>query len=210
MIAPPDADGALLFFPWDGGGAAYKDEARLHAALAAEHRLILVSMRQPAGDCWWAPEGLDNVRVVDELLRAELIDARGIDPNRVFLTGLSGGADFASAFHFHTGYVYGGGVIARCGGDIPRTNGGDCAKEESPPPAPPRPIPAQRPRLRFDFILTADDPLLPASEAAAAFYADAGFEVRHRVVPGSGHCGFAEGWEAMDSFAEGLRFVAGP
>lgn len=216
MLVPEDVAagepyGVLLFFPWDGGGAAYAREARLHAELAAAHRLVVVSMRQPEGTrCWWAPNVEGYTRLVDAFLRERLLGVYGLDPDRVFLTGLSGGADFAAAFHAHTGYRYGGGAIALCGGDVPRTDGGDCATEANPPeaPWPPTLSARQLAAVRYDFALTADDPLLAPSQAAAGRYTDAGFtHVRHRVVAGSGHCGFAEGWEGLDTLAEGLDYV---
>lgn len=208
-VPPPSGEplGVLFFFPWDGGGPAYAREAARREALAAEHHLVIAALRQPEGRCWWAPEVEDNARFVDELLRQELIEAQGVDPNRVFLTGLSGGADFAAAFPYHVGFAYGGGVVALCGGDLPRQNGGDCASEANPPEAPPLAGPPPRLDIRYDFGITADDSLRPASEAAAAYYRAAGFEVRHRVLPGSGHCGFDEGFEAMGALAEGLDFV---
>lgn len=210
-MPPPDPTrplGALLFFPWDGGGAAYARAGARRAALAARHHLVLVSLRQPEGACWWAPEVEENTRAVERFLADELIGARGVDPGRVFATGLSGGADFASAFHHNTGFAYGGGVVALCGGDVPRLDGGDCEAELSPPAAPPRPVPAGRPDLRFFFAITEEDPLLAPSREAAAFYTGLGFtEVRHQLVPGRGHCGFAEGFDGLDALAEGLAQV---
>lgn len=210
-LAAGEPHGVLLFFPWDGGGASYVREARIHAALAAEHHLVSVSVRQPEGTrCWWAPEVEGYARLVDALLRERLLGAYGLDPDRVFLTGMSGGADFAAAFPAHVGYRYGGGVVALCGGDVPRTDGGDCATEANPPEAPLRSdlTPRQLAAVRYDFALTADDPLLAPSLAAAALYRGAGFtHVRHRVVAGTGHCGFAEGWEGLDALAAGLDYV---
>ena len=88
--------GVLLFFTEDFGNSGYLKQASLHADVAKEHNLVLASMASPA-----APGAL------------------GVDTERLFTTGLSGGSDFAAAFHLHTDYRYGGGVVALCGGDIP-------------------------------------------------------------------------------------------
>ena len=209
--APP---GVLLFFTEDFGNNGYRKQARLHAEVAQAHGLLLVSMASPdaPGDegCWWAPQVKDNAAYVDEFLQVRLIGDLGVDPNRVFTTGLSGGSDFAAAFHLHTGYRYSGGVVALCGGDIPRLNGGGCDPEKDPEPAPaPTGLSAaDLSRVRYDFAITADDSLLPNSQAAAAFYTELGFtRVRHRIVEGSGHCGFESGWEGLDVLEEGMNYV---
>ncbi len=206
--------GVLLFFTWDFGDAAYRKQARLHAAIAQEHNLVLASMASPkaGGDsgCWWAPQVQDNAAYVDEFVQRRLIQELGVDPSRVFTTGISGGSDFAAAFHLHTRYRYHGGVVALCGGDIPRLNGGRCEPESNPAPSP---VPANLTAadlegVRYDFAIVATDELRPNSEAAAAFYRDLGFtHVRHRIVDGDGHCGFESGWEGLDVLAEGLDYV---
>lgn len=208
----PDAEltGLLLFFPWDGAGWRYRRAANRRAALAAAHGLVLISVEAPENqDCWWAPAAVKNARYVDSLVQ-DILGRYGLDPERVFTTGLSGGADFAAAFFVHTGFRYGGGVVALCGGDLPRLDGGDCAAELDPPPAPIDQTSARAAagRVRFDFAITADDPLFAGSARAAALYTDLGFETRHRVVSGSGHCGFDEGFDALEALSEGLNWVA--
>lgn len=218
IIVPDDIAeggyGALLFFSWDGGDKWYQEEADLHEPLAAEHRLVTVSLATPSTQgtdgCWWAPAVEDNVAYVAEFIQQRLIDELRVDPDRIFLTGLSGGSDFAAAFHFHTDYRWRGGSVALCGGDVPRLNGGNCAFETDPPAAPvPDLIPAgARSGIRYDFAITADDYLRENSEDAAAFYSDLGFtHVQHRIASGSDHCGFTEGWEGLDTLAEGLDYV---
>ena len=78
---------------------------------------VLLADPEDAGrdPCWWAPEVERNAHYVDRFITDVLIPTYAIDPNRVFLTGLSGGSDFAAAFPYHTGYRYGGGVVARWG-----------------------------------------------------------------------------------------------
>lgn len=218
IIVPEDiADGGygvLLFFSWDGGDGWYQEEADLHEPLAAEHRLVTVSMATPSTQgtdgCWWAPAVEDNAAYVAEFIQQRLIDELRIDTDRIFLTGLSGGSDFAAAFHFHTGYAWRGGSVALCGGDVPRLNGGNCAWETDPEPAPvPDSIPADAlSGVRYDFATTADDYLRENAEDATTFYTDLGFtHVQYRVADGSDHCGFSEGWEGLDALAEGLDFV---
>lgn len=208
------APGVLLFFTWDFGNQEYFDQAELHAELAQEHGLIVASMASPKtpGDsgCWWAPRVEDNAAYVDEFVQARLVDELGIDTDRVFTTGLSGGSDFAAAFHFHTDYRYGGGAVALCGGDIPRLNGGGCEPDIDPEPAlTPTDLSTDTlDAVRYDLSLTVDDFLREHAEAAAAYYDDLGFShVRQRIVEGSGHCGFDSGWEGLDVFAEGLDYV---
>lgn len=217
IIAPddlPEAPGILLFFTWDFGNSEYLEQAELHAEAAQEHGLVLASMASPKapGDagCWWAPRVEDYSSYVDQFVQERLVAEFGVDTGRLFTTGLSGGSDFASAFHYHTGYRYSGGAVALCGGDIPRLNGGGCEPDIDPDPAPaPTGLSADDlDRVRYDLALTSDDFLREHSEAAAAFYTDAGFtHVRHRIVDGSGHCGFTSGWEGLDVFEEGLDYV---
>lgn len=219
IIVPDDiADGdygVLMFFGWDGGDEYYLEEADLHEPLAAEHRLVTVSMATPLIDgsgsgCWWAPAVQDNAAFVAEFIEQRLIGELRVDPERVFLTGLSGGADFAAALPYHTDFTWGGGVVALCGGDIPRLNGGSCATEQDPEaaPAPTGLSDGVLSKVRYDFASTADDYLLENAEEAAAFYTGLGFErVRQRTVDGTGHCGFAEGWEGLDTLADGLDYV---
>lgn len=209
MVLPETPfDGLLLFFPWDGADGKYRRAATIRAELAAEHRLAVVSFELPGdGRCWWAPTVQRNAQYIDAFLK-DALARYPLDPNRVFTTGLSGGADFAAALFFHTGFRYGGGVVALCGGDVPRLDGGDCDAEIDPPAAPVGPIPAPGPaRVRLDFAITGDDTLLPNSRAGAELYRRLGAEVRHRVVPGSGHCGFADGFQALDELREGLAYV---
>ncbi len=210
----PGAYGVLLFFGWDGGDSYYQEEADLHEALAAEHDLLVVSMATPVTDsasgCWWAPAVEDNAAYVAQFVADRLVGELRIDPDRVFLTGLSGGADFAAAFHYHTGFAYRGGSVALCGGDLPRLNGGNCGMEIAPPEAPaPEALSAEvRSGIRYDFALTADDYLFGNAEEAVGFYTGLGFErVQIRTASGSGHCGFSEGWEGLDTLAEGLDYV---
>jgi hypothetical protein len=218
IIVPQDiADrdyGALLFFSWDGGDRWYKDEADLHQPLAAEHGLVMVSMATPStpgtDGCWWAPAVEDNVAYVTEFIQQRLIRDLRINTDRIFLTGLSGGSDFAAEFHFLTDYAWRGGSVALCGGDLPRLNGGNCEWEIDPPEAPiPHDIPAGAlEKVRYDFATTSNDYLRENAEDAADLYSDLGFtHVRQRIVSGSGHCGFTEGWEGLDTLADGLNFV---
>ena len=209
-----DALGVLLFFSWDFGNSFYKEEAELHAKVAREHGLVVASMASPRtgtdDGCWWAPRVEDNAAFVDQFVRERLVSGLGVDPERVFTTGLSGGSDFAAAFHLHTGFRYGGGAVALCGGDVPRSNGGACDPEADPEEAPsPSDLShSDLGRVRYDFAIVADDELLENSKEAAAYYEGLGFEnVRHRVVEGAGHCGFTSGWEGLDVFAEGLDYV---
>jgi hypothetical protein len=56
--------------------------------------------------------------------------------------------------------------------------------------------------------VTAGDHLRSNTEETATFYSDLGFpHVRHRIVEGSGHCGFPTGWDGLDVYAEGLDYV---
>lgn len=129
----------------------------------------------------------DYAACVEEFLQARLVDRLGVDTDRVFTTGLSGGSDFAASFHFHTDYRYSGGAVALCGGDIPRLNGGSCEPDTDPDPAPaPTGLSAaDLDRVRYDLAITSDDFLLAHTEAATAFYTDAGFtHVRHRIEQG--------------------------
>lgn len=208
------APGVLLFFTEDFGNSGYLDAAELRADIAQEHNLILASMASPAapGDsgCWWAPQVEDNAAYADEFVQQRLVGELGADPERVFTTGLSGGSDFAAEFHFHTDYRYGGGVVALCGGDIPRLNGGGCEPDTNPDPAaaPTDFTAADLDRVRYNFTITSDDFLRDHSDAATAFYTNLGFtHVNQRIVDGSGHCGFDSGWDGLDVFADGLDEV---
>jgi hypothetical protein len=219
IVVPENTDstrplGALLYFSADFDNSEYVDQAELHAEVAAEHNLVLASMASPsAGDdsgCWWAPQGEDNTDYADEFLQERLIGELGASADRVFTTGLSGGAGFASSFHFFTDYQYSGGAVMLCGGDVPRLNGGGCEPQEDPEAAPaPTDLTAEvLSQVRYDFAITSDDFLLAYTEAGASFYEELGFsDVQHRIVDGSGHCGFDSGWEGLDVFAEGMDYV---
>lgn len=219
IVVPEDAEssrplGALLFFSADFDNSQYVEQAELYADVALEHNLVLASMTSPkAGEdsgCWWAPQVEDNTAYADEFLRERILDELGASPDRVFVTGLSGGSGMASSFHFHTGYQYAGGAVMLCGGDVPRLNGGGCEPDEDPAAAPaPSDLGAEvLDQVRYDFAMTEGDFLMERSEAGASFYSELGFSaVQHRVVDGSGHCGFDSGWEGLDVFAAGMDYV---
>ena len=156
--------GVLLFFTEDFGNSGYLEEASLHADVAKEHNLVLASMASPdaPGDagCWWAPQVEDNAAYVDEFVQQRLVGDLGVDTERLFATGLSGGSDFAAAFHLHTDYRYGGGVVALCGGDIPRLNGGGCEPEANPDPAP-----APTDKTSTGFVTTSRSSRTPPSSS---------------------------------------------
>ncbi len=175
---------------------------------------MLASMASPSAGadygCWWAPQVEDNTAYVEEFLKERILGELGASSDRVFATGLSGGSGFASSFHFHTDYRYSGGVVMLCGGDVPRLNGGACEPSQDPEAAPaPADLSADvLDGVRYDFAMTSGDFLMEMSEAGASFYSELGFSyVRHRVVEGSGHCGFDSGWEGLDVFAEGMDYV---
>jgi poly(3-hydroxybutyrate) depolymerase len=216
LIAPGDVErpGVLLFFTPDFAGDGYAAHAERRAAIAAAHGLLAVAMANPdlppGNGCWWTPSIAAYTRYVDQFVARVLVGRYHVDPDRVFLTGLSGGSDFAAEFPYQTGWRYRGGVVALCGGDVPRLDGGDCVDQKDPPAAPPPSDldGAALDGVRYDFAIDPTDPLLAASRASAAFYRDAGFgRVTHRLVAGDGHCGFADGFDGLDELAAGLDLV---
>jgi len=210
----PASPGVLLFFDGDFLGKRFAADAAARVDIAAAHGLLVVSMQNPdlppGNGCWWAPEVEEYARYVDGFVSEVLVGQWGVDPSRVFLTGLSGGSDFSAAFGYHTGWRYGGGAVALCGGDVPRLDGGSCDESLDPPAAPdPDKIPAAAlADYRYAYRIDATDPLYDYATASAAWYSDHGFaHVDLQVVAGSGHCGFVDGFDGIKQLEDGLDSV---
>jgi len=188
--------GLLLYFHGDFSAAYYEAYADMLAKAAGDHQLIIVSLAvpeaQPETSCWWAPAQGDNARYVEHFIQSTLFKGYNINPNRIFLTGESGGAYFASALPAHLGFKYRGGVIAICGGIDPRQNGGSCSEDrEGPALAVPKSIPEVAKRdLRFFYAINPGDFVKVFADSSAFHYRRLGFEVSYNVVAGSGHCNF--------------------
>lgn len=94
------------------------------AGLSGRIALVLPEEKEGASDpgvLFFFTGDFGDSEYVEEFLQKRLVGELGVDPERVFTTGLSGGSDFAAAFHFQADYHYRGGAVALCGGDVVRT-----------------------------------------------------------------------------------------
>lgn len=121
--------GALLQFHGDGGGE-YKSPdsswsmggANGIIAAGKAHNLVVIPMQTPdtATMTWWR-EGKANAAYVAEFLQSVVYNELGINKNRIWLVGHSGGANFITQEAIPTfgSQIAGGGAIVFGGGGAP-------------------------------------------------------------------------------------------
>lgn len=206
-----DPVGLIVFFHSDGVVGSVKSDANALAARGNESHLAVAALvvpwegggsgeppSDPADQCWWAPRVQQNAlyvkRWIEQVVDDELGDA--LDRDRIYFVGVSGGADLAAALNVHLGFLYGGGSVAVCGGDLPRSDGGSCF---GPDPPVLDPLPGvndvsngDADAWLYSFDTTLADPFRPLAIDASEYYSDLGFSVSFADLPGGGHCQFNE------------------
>ncbi|HVH04700.1 MAG TPA: hypothetical protein VNE71_01730 [Myxococcota bacterium] len=203
------ADGDVASFPTRANGLVPRGEAsRLAVAALSVPRDDATDgtpPTDPADQCWWAPRVERNAVYLDQWIQQVVRPVLGarFDGERVFFAGISGGADFAAAANVHLGFRYGGGAVAVCGGDLPRTDGGSCIADPAPPLVEPLPGPADVPpgatdAYVYSFDVTKNDPLAELAAEARDLYDALGFPVWfHQPAGSGGHCEFGEAVESV-------------
>ena len=118
---PEDASvkvyGLHIHFHGDGGGG-YRDFPNVET----RHELMGVTVRAPSGNLRWGRgEGVAHSNYAQELIQNEIIKKYNINLDRIYFSGVSGGAYFLSgSFLPEYGNEYQSGAFLMCGGEAPR------------------------------------------------------------------------------------------
>ena len=121
--APTDAHskiyGLHIHLHGDGGGG-YRDFPNRRPA----HDLIGVTVKAPNTNLQWGRrEGVSHARYLQDLIQDELTDKYNVDLDRIYFSGVSGGAYFLTgSFLPAFGSFYNSGAFILCGGEPPRGN----------------------------------------------------------------------------------------
>ena len=204
---------AVLLHADDDTPAQPTEDARLRAAAAAQG-VILLAVDSPGpvdSGCWWSPHKHLRLGYLDDLLQAQIFSAYPVDRGRVHLVGKSGGAFWASGAPFYADLSWRGGIVAVCGGDVPRVESAVdwCAisETEDDPALLLDPVQAARAEgWRAVFVSTLRDPWRQNALDAAALYRSLGGDVVEVTAGRRGHCALDDvGW-----MIAGLRWVDAP
>jgi hypothetical protein len=121
--APADvatkAYGLHIHLHGDGGGG-YRDFPNRET----RDELIGVAVRAPnQGQTWGRQSGVQHARFLNELIQNDVIKKYNVDLNRIYFSGVSGGAYFLSG-HFipSFGAQYQSGAFLMCGGMAPQVD----------------------------------------------------------------------------------------
>jgi predicted esterase len=175
IVAPPDLDRrqpAPLIIAFHGYGDRAGNYPRFWSGPAGDYGAILAVPQglMPVGDGfgWGSVDEADAIfqRVLEEVGRQY-----AVDPARVVLTGFSQGGFIALTLGLRYPHRF-AGVIPMAGPYIPEV--------DAPPPA-------RAGDPRYYFIVGARDRMGGDVRRAAKDYESAGFDVKLRVVPGTGH-----------------------
>jgi acetyl esterase/lipase len=175
IVAPPDHDRrqpAPLIIAFHGYGDRAGNYPRFWSGPASDYGAILAVPQglQPVGNGF----GWGNVDEADAIFQRVLKEVGrqyAVDPARVVLTGFSQGGFIALALGLRYPHRF-VGVIPMAGPYIPEV--------DAPPPA-------RAGDPRYYFIVGARDRMLGDVRRAAKDYESAGFDVKLRVVPSTGH-----------------------
>lgn len=101
----------------DGGGG-YRDFPNKEPA----HDLIGVTVKAPNTSLTWGRfSGVPHAKYVHDLIQNEILKKYDIDINRIYFSGVSGGAYFLTGNFVPTyGHLYKTGAFVICGGERPR------------------------------------------------------------------------------------------
>lgn len=124
--APSDVSskvyGLHIHLHGDGGGG-YRDFPNRETRL----NLIGVTVKAPNQDLTWGRNaGVAHAQYVNDLIQNELFKKYNIDLDRIYFSGVSGGAYFLTGNFIPTfGQNYHSGAFIMCGGEAPRVNFAD-------------------------------------------------------------------------------------
>lgn len=120
--APADAGNGKIYglhihLHGDGGGG-YRDFPNRETRFD----LIGVTVKAPnTGLQWGRSQGVAHAQFLNDLIQNELIKKYNIDLDRIYFSGVSGGAYFLTGnFLPSFGQVYNSGALMLCGGEAPR------------------------------------------------------------------------------------------
>lgn len=120
--APAEADqgkpyGLHIHLHGDGGGG-YKDFPNKEF----RENLIGISVKAPnRGLTWGRQEGVRHAEYLQDLIQNELLKKYNVQLERIFFSGVSGGAYFLTgSFIPQFGHHYNSGAFILCGGEAPR------------------------------------------------------------------------------------------
>ncbi|SMF19051.1 hypothetical protein [Pseudobacteriovorax antillogorgiicola] len=123
IMAPDDVAtkvyGLHVHFHGDGGGG-YRDFPNQ----ATRYGLIGVTVRAPNQNLQWGrAQGVAHAQFSQDLIQNEILKKYNIDLDKIYFSGVSGGAYFLSgSFLPAYGSQYKSGAFLMCGGEAPRTD----------------------------------------------------------------------------------------
>lgn len=115
--------GMLVYFHGDGGGGGYLNSLKSLKKVADDYGLHAVAVKAPVSHSWQGPIDTNNqkhpypnAQAFDEFL-FDYISRYSVDRNKVFFSGVSGGAMYISGHYIPKyGRNIKGGMILLCGG----------------------------------------------------------------------------------------------
>jgi predicted esterase len=175
IVAPPNHDRrqpAPLIIAFHGYGDRAGNYPRFWSGPARKYGAILVVPQglQPVGNGFgWG--SVDEADAIFQRALSEVGREYAVDPKRIVLTGFSQGGFIALALGLRHPHRF-VGVIPMAGPYIPEV--------DAPPPA-------RAGDPRYYFIVGSRDRVVSDMRRAAKDYEAAGFDVKLRVVPSTGH-----------------------
>jgi predicted esterase len=195
QINAPAEEGphGLLVLLHGSTASNYENFLGLMQTVAAEYRLIPVSVLAPNGQGWNEGDQVRAAELLHALVQDDLYTQYDIDTSRVLFSGQSSGGGFLSS-NFVPAHAqdYTGGAFFQCGA--------------APPNLPFAPDEPTRQSFRLHFEITTEDPIWPDSYAASlAAYRRAQMQLSEDSTKPGGHCQFDQQQVILDH----IDFVLG-
>jgi hypothetical protein len=195
QINAPAEEGShgLLILLHGSTASNYENFLGLMQTVAAEYRLIPVSVLAPNGQGWNEGDQVRAAELLHALVQDDLYTQYDIDTSRVLFSGQSSGGGFLSS-NFVPAHAqdYTGGAFFQCGA--------------APPNVQFAPDDQTRQSFRLHFEITTEDPIWPDSYAASlAAYRRAQMQLSEDSTKPGGHCQFDQQQVILDH----IDFVLG-
>lgn len=185
------ADGLLFYFHGDGGSQGVRTQLGRLISVAQKNNLVLAGAATPIGNSWYGviepktpKDPFPTAQFFDELIQS-IFQRHRINRDRVYLTGISGGAVFITGRYLPVyGRDYKGGAVLLCGGSPSDTyeQGFEIYRN-------PKEFMAYFPLY---FYAMKGDYLYQQILEGVASYRAAGFSVSSEFPSGGSHCGFSQ------------------
>jgi poly(3-hydroxybutyrate) depolymerase len=188
QINAPEEEGphGLLILLHGSTASNYASFLGMMRTVAAEYRLIPVSVLAPNGQGWNEGDQVRAAELLHALVQNDLYTRYDIDTSRVLFSGQSSGGGFLSS-NFVPAHAedYTGGAFFQCGA--------------APPNVPFAPDEPTRQSFRLHFEITTEDPIWPESYAASlAAYRRAQMQLTEDSTKPGGHCQFDQQQVILD------------